>query len=185
MKADVWHGPWPLAMMNPHKNPRLISGQTCHVVRNVPVSGGMSSGGGVVGSGRLPAARKRCLFSVSNDPLSCRNIFGDILRLRKKKRALLLPTEDTTSQPITFIKKSDVHLPWVSPQDLGLGDWVRWPGFGWDDPHKGSASDDCASSSSVSWGGGYSEAVSLSLTTFKRQLETHLFREQNNYFLFL
>lgn len=112
---------------------------------------------------RLPGkgASSPCLMTLS--------VAGTFLEIycdwERKKRALLLPTEDTTSQPITFIKKSDVHLPWVSPQDLGLGDWVHWPGFGWDDPHKGSASDDCASSSSVSWGGGYSEAVSLSQTS--------------------
>lgn len=124
----------------------------------------MSPGRGVVGSGRLPAARKRCLCSMSNDSLSRRYIFGDILPLGKKKRDINLLTEDITSQQIPLIKNSDVHLPWVSPQDQVLGDWVRWPGCGWGDPHKYSASDDCASSSSVSWGGGYSEAVSLSQT---------------------
>ncbi len=170
MKTDVWlwqgaTKAWPLVLdESTHTNPLPICGQTCHAVRNVPVSGGMSPGGGVVGSGRLPAARKRCLCSVSNDSLSRRDIFGDILQLGKKKGAIRLLTEDITSQQIPFIKKSDVHLPWVSPQDQVLGDWVRWPGCGWDDPHKCSASDDCASSSSVFWGGGYSEAVSLSQT---------------------
>ncbi len=66
MKTDVWlwqgaTKAWPLVLdESTHTNPLPICGQTCHAVRNVPVSGGMSPGGGVVGSGRLPAARKRC-----------------------------------------------------------------------------------------------------------------------------
>lgn len=166
MKTDVWHGAWPLAMMSPHTQ-ILCS----FVVKHSTLSGmylWVEEWARVeelwdLEDCRLPGkgASAPCLMTLS--------VAGTFLEIycnwERKKKPFCYWQKILHHNQSDFIKKSDVHLPWVSPQDLGLGDWVHWPGFGWDDPHKCSASDDCASSSSVSWGGGYSEAVSLTQTS--------------------